>query len=172
METIASPSSTTSLFLSSNNPNSLHSKTLFFNLYKTNQPKSFPFSKSVKCIQSPEPTSKNSTLSSFSCGALTFSPAETADILPRKLHHLITEFQSLPEPIDRVKRLLHYSTLLPSLPDSSRVDSNRVMGCTAQVWLEATLDKDDKMRFRADSDSEISRGFCYCLVSVFDGAVA
>lgn len=44
------------------------------------------------------------------------------------------------------------------------------MGCTAQVWLEATLDKDDKMRFRADSDSEITRGFCHCLVSVFDRA--
>lgn len=50
------------------------------------------------------------------------------------------------------------------------MDSNRVMGCTARVWLEATLDQDNKMRFRADSDSEITRGFCYCLVSVFDGA--
>lgn len=171
METIASPSSsTTSLFYSSNKANNLNSKTLFSNLYKTKKTKSYPFFKSVKGIQSPEPASKNPTLSSFSRGALTFSPSETADILPRKLHHLITEFQSLTEPIDRVKRLLDYSTLLPSLPDSSRVDSNRVMGCTAQVWLEATLDKDDKMRFRADSDSEIARGFCYCLVSVFDGA--
>lgn len=44
------------------------------------------------------------------------------------------------------------------------------MGCTAQVWLEATLDDDNRMRFRADSDTEITRGFCYCLVSLLDGA--
>ncbi|KAK9926785.1 hypothetical protein M0R45_023998 [Rubus argutus] len=44
------------------------------------------------------------------------------------------------------------------------------MGCTAQVWLEATMDKDGRMRFSADSDSEITRGFCSCLVSVLDGA--
>lgn len=44
------------------------------------------------------------------------------------------------------------------------------MGCTAQVWLEASLGRDGRMRFAADSDSEITRGLCYCLVSVLDGA--
>ncbi|CAL5368039.1 unnamed protein product [Camellia sinensis] len=32
-----------------------------------------------------------------------------------------------------------------------------LMGCTTQVWLEV-------MRFRADSDSEITKGFCSCLI--------
>lgn len=32
------------------------------------------------------------------------------------------------------------------------------------------MDSDGKMRFRADSDSEITRGFCCCLISVLDGA--
>lgn len=32
------------------------------------------------------------------------------------------------------------------------------------------MDKDGRMRFSADSDSEITRGFCSCLVSVLDGA--
>lgn len=31
------------------------------------------------------------------------------------------------------------------------------------------MDDDGKMRFRADSDSEITKGFCACLVSVLDG---
>ncbi|KAJ6294152.1 hypothetical protein OIU76_022270 [Salix suchowensis] len=44
------------------------------------------------------------------------------------------------------------------------------MGCTAQVWLEAQLDQYGKMKFWADSDSEITRGFCYCLIWVLDGA--
>lgn len=44
------------------------------------------------------------------------------------------------------------------------------MGCTTQVWLDARLDDQGKMNFRADSDSEISKGFCSCLVWVLDGA--
>ncbi|KAF4387361.1 hypothetical protein F8388_023136 [Cannabis sativa] len=94
----------------------------------------------------------------------------TTDLVTSKLHRLVAEFQSFPKPIDRVKRLLQYASLLPKFDDSSRVDSNRVMGCTAQVWQAASLDKEGRMRFAADSDSEITSGFCYCLVSILDGA--
>lgn len=60
--------------------------------------------------------------------------------------------------------------MLQPLDESCKVVSNRVMGCTSQVWLIAELDDDGKMRFKADSDSEISRGFCSCLISILDGA--
>lgn len=82
------------------------------------------------------------------------------------------EFKSLPEPIDRIKRLLHYATLLPRFDESSRIPENRVMGCTTQVWLDVMIDGNGVMRFRVDSDSEITKGFCSCLISVLDGAEA
>ncbi|MBA0757228.1 hypothetical protein Gotri_020338, partial [Gossypium trilobum] len=44
----------------------------------------------------------------------------TSYLPPRKLSTLVAEFQSLLEPLDRVKRLLHYASLLPPLPASSR----------------------------------------------------
>ncbi|KAF5789187.1 putative Fe-S metabolism associated domain, SufE [Helianthus annuus] len=44
------------------------------------------------------------------------------------------------------------------------------MGCTAQVWLDVRMDSDGTMRFLADSDSEITKAFCSCLISVLDGA--
>lgn len=47
---------------------------------------------------------------------------------------------------------------------------NRVMGCTTQVWVVAEMDECRRMRFRADSDSEISKGFCWCLIWMLDGA--
>lgn len=56
------------------------------------------------------------------------------------------------------------------MDESARVDSNRVMGCTARVWLQVELDQFGKVRFTADSDSEITKGFCSCLVWVLDGA--
>ncbi|TKY47692.1 SufE protein 2 [Spatholobus suberectus] len=87
-----------------------------------------------------------------------------------KLNNLASEFTSLSEPIDRVKRLLHYASLLPPFRDSDRIPANRVAGCATQVWLVSEMDGGRRMRFRADSDSEISKGFCWCLVWMLDGA--
>ncbi|CAH8257411.1 unnamed protein product [Arabidopsis lyrata] len=87
-----------------------------------------------------------------------------------KLRILVSEFRSLTEPIDRVKRLLHYAATLAPLDDSARVSANRVTGCTTQVWLEIKMDEFGRMRFKADSDSEISKGFCSCLIWILDGA--
>uniref|UniRef100_A0A1J3CGW3 SufE-like protein 2, chloroplastic n=1 Tax=Noccaea caerulescens TaxID=107243 RepID=A0A1J3CGW3_NOCCA len=87
-----------------------------------------------------------------------------------KLRLLVSEFRSLTEPIDRVKRLLNYASTLAPLDESARVPANRVNGCTTQVWLEIKKDELGRMRFRADSDSEISKGFCSCLIWILDGA--
>ncbi|CAN8275793.1 unnamed protein product [Cochlearia groenlandica] len=87
-----------------------------------------------------------------------------------KLDLIVSEFKSLTEPIDRVKRLLNYATTLAPLDDSARCHANRVAGCTTQVWLETKIDEFGRMRFKADSDSEISKGFCSCLIYILDGA--
>ncbi|QCE13147.1 sufE-like protein 2, chloroplastic [Vigna unguiculata] len=87
-----------------------------------------------------------------------------------KLNNIASEFTSLSQPIDRVKRLLHYASLLPPFLDADRVPANRVVGCATQVWVVAEIDERRRMRFRADSDSEISKGFCWCLVWILDGA--
>ncbi|RVW43335.1 SufE-like protein 2, chloroplastic [Vitis vinifera] len=58
-----------------------------------------------------------------------------------RLRSLASEFTGLTEPIDRVKRLLHYAELLPPFDESARVPANRVTGCTAEVWLDVRLDE-------------------------------
>uniref|UniRef100_A0A7N0VFG7 Quinolinate synthase, chloroplastic n=1 Tax=Kalanchoe fedtschenkoi TaxID=63787 RepID=A0A7N0VFG7_KALFE len=138
----------------------------------------------IQSIQNPSPDSPNPPFrnpssssqpspSTFSRRAVVSTPTppmfELASSKDR-LRRLVTEFQSLPEPLDRVKRLLRYAALLPEFPASSKADGNRVMGCTAQVWLTAELDEEGRVRFKADSDSEITRGFCSCLIWVLDGA--
>ncbi|KAK8579513.1 hypothetical protein V6N13_142712 [Hibiscus sabdariffa] len=87
-----------------------------------------------------------------------------------KVKLLVSEFRSLTEPIDRVKRLLYYAAMLAPFDESARLPENRVKGCATQVWLDARIDKNGKVWFRADSDSEISKGFCSCLIWVMDGA--
>ncbi|CAN1136411.1 Quinolinate synthase, chloroplastic [Linum perenne] len=139
-------------------------------LYFSNKPSFYhtpsPFLKSIKCIQSP---SRDSKLHASPSGII-FSSSPTSELVSDKLQLLISEFGSVTDSADRIKRLMGYAAMLPPFPDSSRVGSNRVMGCTAQVWLEAVMDDSGKMKFFADSDSEITRGFCGCLMWLLDGA--
>lgn len=38
------------------------------------------------------------------------------------------------------------------------------------MWLVAKMDMNGRMRFQADSDSEITKGFLSCLIWLMDGA--
>lgn len=110
----------------------------------------------------------------FSCSAVTSGGDTFTAAAPAKakVQLLIQEFQSLTDPVDRVKRLLHYAELLSPFDDSMKIADNRVPGCTAQVWLRVKMDDANRLRFLADSDSEITKGFCACLVWALDGATA
>lgn len=168
-----------SFFCNSPNPKSSHTS--------NPKPASPPV---VRCVysQSPHPSSryhpKPISKTPLSCSAVTShhpntsgsdyltAPASTigAATTEAKLQLLIQEFQSLTDPVERVKRLLRYAELLPPLGDSLKSTASRVPGCTAQVWLHVELGDDNKLRFLVDSDSEITKGFCSCLVVVLDGA--
>lgn len=125
-----------------------------------------PLHRSFQCLQSP---SQHLNTSPFTTSAVTSSSSssQTTELV---LQRLVKEFKSLTEPIDRLRWVLRYASLLPPMPDSSRTESNRVMGCTARVWLDAELGQDGKMRFWADSDSDVSKGMCSCLIQLLDSA--
>jgi quinolinate synthase len=55
-----------------------------------------------------------------------------------------------------------------SLPEL-RSDANRVMGCTAQVWLSASLDEGGRVQLQADSDAELTRGLAVLLARGLSG---
>jgi quinolinate synthase len=88
-----------------------------------------------------------------------------------RLNRLAEEFRALPSDADRARRLLSLAAALPRLPERDLSPGNRVMGCVARVWLASRVDAAaGRMRFAADSDSELSRGYCACLVAAMDGA--
>ncbi|KAL8230576.1 hypothetical protein R6Q57_000354 [Mikania cordata] len=111
--------------------------------------------------------------STLLCSGVAITPSLTSDhrhSALSKVQSLASEFRSISDPIERVKRLLHYASLLPQFDDSLKIPANRVMGCTAQVWLDVRMVADGTIRFLADSDSDITKGFCSFLISVLDGA--
>lgn len=134
------------------------------------------FIKDINCIHS-SPADKsisgNSSSESFllvSCMKMNGKQLQPVNNVEEKVHFLASEFRSLPVPIERVKRLLYYATLLPPFEESARIQENRVPGCTTMVWLEVEMDNNRLMRYRVDSDSEITKGFGSCLIWLFDGA--
>ncbi|KAL1207252.1 Quinolinate synthase [Cardamine amara subsp. amara] len=128
-----------------------------------------PLLRSFKHLQSSSKDLKASPLS-ISAIASSSTSSQTTELVPHKLQRLINEFKSFTNPIDRLKWVLHHASLIPPMPDSSRTELNRVMGCTARVWLDAELGQDGKMKFWADSDSDLSKGMCSCLIQVLDEA--
>ncbi len=89
--------------------------------------------------------------------------------LPSSIQHIADEFQAMSDPKQRYKLLLKYAKQLPVLDASNKVATNRVMGCTSEVWMTASLDDKNKVQFAGDSDSELTRGLCAVLVQGMSG---
>jgi quinolinate synthase len=70
---------------------------------------------------------------------------------------------------DQIASLIKHGSRLPQFPESDRCPENQVMGCTSQVWLTASLDRQGKVAIAADSDSIIAKGLAAVLISLFQG---
>jgi len=57
---------------------------------------------------------------------------------------------------------------LPEMPEAEKTEENIVKGCQSKVWLTADLN-DDKIYFKADSNTAITKGLVSLLVRIFNG---
>eukprot|EP00249_Psilotum_nudum_P022551 c28560_g1_i1 orf=594-2804(-) len=104
------------------------------------------------------------------CVSVMAFPSVLGDNVVDRLRSLEAEFEPIIDSRERVQKLRDYAAHLPELPSNDCIPENRVMGCTARVWLTASLGSDGRMYFAANSDSELTRGFCACLILVLNGA--
>ena len=81
---------------------------------------------------------------------------------------LITEFELFDNWLDRYQFLIDMGRKLPEFPADKKTEANRLHGCQSQVWLTAELN-DDRLHFRAISDSAIVSGLIAILMRVYDG---
>ncbi len=57
---------------------------------------------------------------------------------------------------------------LPEMPESEKTEANIVKGCQSKVWLTATMEE-QKLFFRADSNTAITKGLVSLLTRIFNG---
>ena len=86
------------------------------------------------------------------------------------IEQLTSNFELLGDWEERYGYLIDLGKKLPGLPDADKVESNRVHGCQAAVWLKLSRDaaNPDRTRIQADSNAAIVRGLVAVLVLLFD----
>ncbi|KAK9822440.1 hypothetical protein WJX74_009422 [Apatococcus lobatus] len=101
--------------------------------------------------------------------AATSHEVQAAALLPRELQQLVTTFSSVPDPKLKYQQLLLFAKKLPPLDKRFQTDENKVRGCVSQVWMVPELKDDQLVYWKADSDSQLTKGLAALLVQGLSG---
>lgn len=85
---------------------------------------------------------------------------------------IIEEFAILGDDMESIIfYIMELGQQLPELPEQYKIDENIIKGCQSKVWLTTSME-DDKIIFRADSNTEITKGLISMLIRVLSGQSA
>lgn len=83
-----------------------------------------------------------------------------------KQAEIVAQYQALPDWESRYKKIIEQGKALGNLPESLKIEDNKVRGCQSQVWMSAKL-CGDRVEILADSDAAIVKGLVALLVMVY-----
>lgn len=89
--------------------------------------------------------------------------------IDEKQDEIIQEFGEIDDWMDRYGYIIDLGNSLPAIDDSLKTPDRLIEGCQSRVWLDATLDDEGNVHFKADSDAIIVKGIISLLISVLDG---
>ena len=81
---------------------------------------------------------------------------------------IIDEFALFDSWDDKYEYIIDLGKKLPPLEDQYKKDDNKVRGCQSTVWLASDF-IDNKVHFKADSNSVITKGLISMLIQVLSG---
>ncbi len=90
------------------------------------------------------------------------------------LDDIIADFELLDDWEDRYRYIIDLGRQLDPLPDSARVEGNKVQGCVSQVWLQTSKGEgaDPLIEYRGDSDAHIVKGLVAIILALYSGQTA
>jgi cysteine desulfuration protein SufE len=88
-----------------------------------------------------------------------------------RLSDIIETFELLGDWDTRYQYLVELGEQLPPIPESERIEANRVKACMSKVWVYAREDSDepDRIHFGGDCDTGIIKGVLALLIQLADG---
>ncbi|MBQ5404307.1 MAG: SufE family protein [Bacteroidales bacterium] len=81
---------------------------------------------------------------------------------------IIEEFSVYDEWLDKYEYLIELGNSLEIIDESQKTPDNIIQGCQSRVWLDAKMDSDGTLNFKADSDAIITKGIIALLIRVFN----
>lgn len=91
--------------------------------------------------------------------------------LKQRAAELVEEFELFDDWMDRYQHVIDLGKELEPLDESFRQDEYRIHGCQSQVWLQP-VPGSGTIRFKADSDAQITKGLIAILLRVVNDAPA
>ena len=88
-----------------------------------------------------------------------------------KIDYYKESLDILDETIEKYKFLLDQGKKSKKFPEEFRIDSFKVKGCQAQVWLVPFI-KNNLIFFHSDSDAFISKGMITIICEIYSGRSA
>ena len=88
-----------------------------------------------------------------------------------RLSDIVETFELLGDWDTRYQYLVELGEQLPPLPESERIEPNRVKACISRVWVHAWEDPDatGHIHFGGDCDTGIIKGVLALLIQLADG---
>ena len=84
-----------------------------------------------------------------------------------EFEQIVDDFDFLDDWEDKYRYVIEAGEKMPALDESLKVDSNKVNGCAAQVWLQFSVS--DTLYFDGDSDAIIVKGLIAVLRKLYNG---
>jgi cysteine desulfuration protein SufE len=75
----------------------------------------------------------------------------------QSLEDVYADYELL-EPDDRYRLLIDLGRALEPMPEALKTEATLVRGCSASVWLYATVTSEGRLHFLADSNAAITKG--------------
>ncbi|MBE8162773.1 MAG: SufE family protein [Bdellovibrionaceae bacterium] len=85
---------------------------------------------------------------------------------------IINSFRNYESWEDKYKHIIQLGKTLTPLQEKLKTEDNIVKGCQSQVWLVASINSQNKIEFKGDSDAIIVKGLLALVLSVYNGLSA
>ena len=86
-----------------------------------------------------------------------------------KQDEIVAEFADFEEWMDRYQLLIDLGNEQEPLEEKYKTEQNLIEGCQSRVWLQADMQEDGTLLFRAESDALIVKGIVSLLIQVLSG---
>lgn len=86
-----------------------------------------------------------------------------------KQDEIVAEFADFDDWMDRYQLLIDLGNEQEPLEEKYKTEQNLIEGCQSRVWLQADMQADGTLLFRAESDALIVKGIVSLLIQVLSG---